>query len=241
MKKVVFPKMVFKQHYLFGLLFLISWTIGLQQASAQSIEGKITISGKQAKKAMLKDVVVYYEPVNQVKSEALAEPHEVIMKNKAYHPRVSVVPVGSELKISNRDSILHNAFSPSRSNQFDLGLYGKNKEKIHLLNRSGVVRIFCNVHYHMVAFVLVIETPYYTLTDENGKFNLEGLPPGKGKLFFWHERANRVVKNITVVANGELAANQKIAVDIPITKRRIPVHKTKTGKSYKKKRRRRGY
>ena len=221
-----------------SMRILIGLSIILSTSSySQTIHGKITLSGKQASKAKKKDVVVYFEPEIKLVIPALEKPYEVIMKNKEYHPRVSAIPVGSTIRISNKDTILHNAFSPSRSNQFDLGLYGKDKEKDHQLDSSGVVRIFCNVHYHMVAYVLVLETPYHTITDDKGHFKLEGVPEGKGKLFFWHERANRVVRNIS----NSASQNKELLVDIPITKRRIPIHKNKSGKSYKNKRRKRRY
>jgi plastocyanin len=222
------------------LLFMMFSVISVP-TQAQNIIGKISLSGKQASKASLKDVVVYFESEIKKLPTPLNIPYQVRMKNKAFHPRVSVVPVGSQLNVSNHDSILHNAFSPSRSNQFDLGLYGKGKQKLHLLDRPGVVKIFCNVHYHMVAYVVVLDTPYYALTDEKGNFILNGLPNESGKLIFWHERGKRVVKNISYLAPSSNARERIIKVDIPITKRRIPAHKTKNGKSYKKKRRKRGY
>lgn len=204
-------------------------------AKKENIIGHIELVGKQASKAKLGDVIVYFEPENRVQPEPLSSPYPIKMKNKSYQPRVSAIPLGSDIQISNHDSILHNAFSPSRSNKFDLGLYGKSEGKFHRFNSAGVVRIFCNVHYHMVAYVLVLDTPYYTKVDSNGDFSLSGLPSGKGKLSVWHERANKVLKNI------ELPYSEPLVIEVAITKRRIPQHTSKTGKSYKKKRRRRKY
>jgi hypothetical protein len=200
-----------------------------------SLSGKVSLSGKQASKANISDVIVYFEPEKALSSLPLIDPYEISMKGKAYHPRVSVIPRGSEVRISNYDSIIHNAFSPSRSNPFDLGLYGKSDGKTHRFERTGVVRIFCNVHYHMVAYVLVLDTPFHTKVGSDGQFKLTDLPAGKGRLVFWHERARQVVRKINLPYTGPLNIN------VPITKRRIPQHNNKSGKSYKKKRRRGRY
>ncbi|MGB0496221.1 MAG: hypothetical protein ACPGJI_07685, partial [Kangiellaceae bacterium] len=231
------------------LSVLVSFLSGVSAESgaksrAESIKGKITLTGKQAEKAKLEDVYVYYQPAHDsLKSKVvpLTEPLNIKMKNKAYVPRVSVVPVGSKIKIENADSILHNAFSPSRPNQFDLGLYKKNSGKVKLLSQSGVVKLFCNVHYRMVAYVLVLDTPYYTRVEKDGSFEisnielLENKTSNKGELVVWHERSKRVIKKIS------LPLTEKLNINLPITKRRIPEHKNKSGKSYKKKGRRRRY
>lgn len=231
----------FKSGLLLGLILCSAY------ASSQSIDGKnslndksslsgkVSLSGKQASKAKISDVIVYFEPEQALSPVPLIDSYEISMKGKAYHPRVSVIPPGSEVRISNYDSIIHNAFSPSRSNPFDLGLYGKSDGKTHRFERTGVVRIFCNVHYHMVAYVLVLDTPFHTKVSSDGRFTLTDLPTGKGRLVFWHERARKVIKKITLPHTGPLN------IDVPITKRRIPEHNNKSGKSYKKKRRRGRY
>jgi plastocyanin len=219
----------FKQFLLLGLFFCSTCVF------SETLNGKVSLVGKLASKAKINDVIVYFEPENAIPPTALTDPYQIKMQGKAYHPRVSAIPLGSEIRISNHDSIIHNAFSPSRSNPFDLGLYGKSDGKTHRFDRAGVVRIFCNVHYHMVAYVLVLDTPFHTKVDRNGQFSLTDLPAGKGRLIFWHERSKKVLRKITLPFDGPLN------IDVPITKRRIPEHSKKSGKSYKKKRRRRRY
>jgi plastocyanin len=240
--------------FVFQFLFLISChyltaiqAIELKEGATvkvTTIKGKITLTGKQSDKAKLEDVFVYYQQEKNSfmpKSTPFPEPLNIKMKNKAYVPRVSVVPAGTEIKIENADSILHNAFSPSRPNQFDLGLYKKNAGKIQVLSHPGVVKLFCNVHYHMVAYVLVLDTPYFTRVQKDGSFEINGIQLkkdvnlNKGKLYLWHERAKRTVRKIILPLSDELELN------LSITKRRIPEHNNKSGKRYKKKRRKRRY
>jgi len=220
---------------LFPAVFLLWLSLLTCQVSAETLSGYISLVGKQASKVKLEDVIVYFEPEMPVTVTPLSSPLVIKMKNKAYHPRISTIPAGSEIVISNHDKILHNAFSPSRSNIFDLGFYGKNEQRLHKLDRSGIVRIFCNVHYHMVAYVLVLDTPFFTQVEDKGFFELDNIPSGKGKLIIWHERASKISRKIT------LPYSNSLSIKLPITKRRIPEHKKKSGKNYKKKRRRRKY
>ena len=203
--------------------------------SAQTLKGKITLTGKNADKANIEETVIYFKPDKSTDTMPLIQPHKVEMIGKKYTPRVSAITVDSEIQIPNHDSILHNAFSLSKPNDFDLGLYKNSEGKRHTFSEPGLVRIFCNVHYHMVAYVLVLDTPYYTQANSDGSFSLDNLPTGKGKLIIWHERSRKKIKTIDLPVEGELNLNLKV------TKRRIPKHKNKSGKSYKKKRRRGRY
>ena len=219
-------KCIFRR-FCFGAMVLFS-----SQSFAASLKGTVVLTGKGADKVNLEDTIIFFEPDKKAKVIPLADPHKIVMKKKSYQPRVSVIPVGTTVQISNYDSILHNAFSPSKPNQFDLGLYGKSEGKLHRFEHAGVVRIFCNVHFHMVAYALVLDTPYYTQANENGEFELNGIPEVSGRLIFWHERTKRVVKKIS------LPVNQAQNIEMVISKRRVPEHNNKSGASYKKKKRR---
>ena len=90
------------------------------------------------------------------------------------------------------------------------------------------------MHFHMVAYTLVLDTPFYTMPNSDGEFVLHNLPSGSGRLTFWHERTKQVVKKLN------LPIEEPQNVNLVISKRRVPEHKNKSGSSYKKKRRRRG-
>lgn len=218
----------------FIIFLLVIWPMSFN-VWAIELQGQLKLVGKNAKKANITETVIYFKPNKPVPVKAFDKPHRIDMKNKSYRPRVSVVPVESDIQISNSDSILHNAFSPSKPNDFDLGLYTKSEGKIHTVKKPGVIRIFCNVHYHMVAYVLALDTPFYTYPDAQGLFYFDNLPEGEGRLIIWHERAKKIVKEVS------LTDKMTIDLELPITKRRIPEHKNKSGKKYKKKKRRRKY
>ncbi|HTQ79658.1 MAG TPA: hypothetical protein VMM92_06655, partial [Thermoanaerobaculia bacterium] len=119
-------------------------------------------------------------------------------------------------------------FSVSPGNAFDLGLYknGPGKEKI--FNNPGLVRIYCNVHPGMVAYILVLDTPYFTAPAADGSFALTGLPRGNGKLTVWHEQAEPWAVTVQLPGVGPAPLSARIEITRPL----VPSHLDKNGKSY---------
>lgn len=92
-----------------------------------------------------------------------------------------VVPLGSTVEFPNEDNDYHNVFSLSRPKKFDAGRYKKNENPAPVVtfDKVGLVRLRCEIHDHMNAVVLVVDSPWTTVTDAAGKFKLTGVPPGK--------------------------------------------------------------
>jgi plastocyanin len=175
----------------------------------------------------LTQAVVWFEPARP-EPVAPAVGVEMSTLRKQFTPRTVVVPVGSSVAFSNQDPILHNAFSVSGRNGFDVGLVGKGGGKSVTFNEPGIVRVFCNVHHAMFANVVVVPTPYYAAPDTSGSFRLEGVPAGPGKLSFWHERGEVVSLPLSVPARGALN------LTFDVTQPRIPPHRNKYGRAYKR-------
>jgi hypothetical protein len=93
-------------------------------------------------------------------------------------------------------------FSLSRAKKFDLGRYAAGKSKAVIMDRPGVVRVFCDIHSHMNAFVLVFNHPFFAVTDVDGRFELPALPPGTYNVVGWYEGDVRVSRAVTVPPNG---------------------------------------
>jgi plastocyanin len=151
---------------------------------------------------------------------------EMVTRKKEFVPHLLVVPVGSTVAFPNQDPILHNVFSVSGDNKFDLGLAGKGSGRPVHFRAAGLVRVFCNVHHSMVAYVLVVDTPYWTRPAADGSFSLAGLPGGPGKLTVWHERAEPGASSITLPARAP--ATVRLEIVIP----RVPTHLNKLGQPY---------
>jgi len=177
--------------------------------------------------------VVYFEPDRPV-PRATAGGLRMVTQRKEFSPRVLVAPKGAKVEFPNRDPILHNVFSVSEPQPFDLGLFGEGEVGQVTFEHAGVVRVFCNVHHDMVGYVLVLDTPFHTRPEGRGGFRLRGLPPGPGTLTVWHEQAEPWSRRIDVPRDG---APAPVAVDLVLSKPRIPPHLDKFGRSYLRRRR----
>ena len=93
-------------------------------------------------------------------------------------------------------------FSLSRAKRFDLGRYAAGKSKAVRMDRPGVVRVFCDIHSHMNAFVLVFNHPFFDVTDVDGRFQLPSLPSGTYTIVAWYEGETRVTRSVVVPPTG---------------------------------------
>ncbi len=195
---------------------------------------ELTEKGKPADKREYQDTVIYFVPNEPVaKGSMLTETKEMKMEKKNFSPRVLPVTTGSTVNFPNLDPILHNAFSISTNNNFDLGLYSGGEKDAHVFDKPGLVRVYCNVHHAMVGYILVFDNAFFTKIEDNGNFKLAGLPETSGKLFIWHPRAKVIKKE---VSTSSLQTGETFKLNL--SKRRIPKHKNKLGESYRKLRKR---
>jgi plastocyanin len=134
--------------------------------------------------------VVYLVPAGGGVPAEVADTALVDQDDLRFEPRVLAVKPGTTVEFQNSDPILHNVFSPSgRDGGFDLGTYPRGDRRSHTFTDPGAYVILCHVHPEMVAYVVVVPTSYHAVADEDGRFRLEGLPPGRYVLAVWHYRA----------------------------------------------------
>jgi plastocyanin len=195
---------------------------------ASSVEGTVAVLGRRGYEKDLSDVVIYLEGGARSPSEAAAE---VRMVRKRFEPRIVVVPVGATVSFPNDDPILHNVFSVSGDNNFDLDLYKRPEVGRKTFEKPGLVRVYCNIHPGMSAFVLVTASQHYTMADKSGRFRIEGVPPGRYTLRAWHERA-REDASVQVEVTAQGSAPVKLELDA--SRYRPARHKNKYGKDYDK-------
>lgn len=120
--------------------------------------------------------------------------------DKEFSPRVTVVPVGSQVWFPNRDSIRHHVYSFSAAKKFDIKLYAGDPPAPVLFDKPGLVVLGCNIHDWMIAYVYVTAAPYFGKTDARGRLSLSGIAAGDYKIGFWHpEQAGpELVKSVNV-------------------------------------------
>jgi plastocyanin len=196
-------------------------------AAGGTITGKVDLVDKPGRRLTdLTDVVVY---LDGVKVKAKPDKASVVMKGKAFIPRVVAVPVGGTVEFPNEDPIFHNAFSVSGPNRFDLALYKRPKTGAQTFQHPGVVKVYCNIHPQMSAVVMVVDNPFFTKVQADGTFTLENVPAGRHRLLAWHERAGEAAVEVTVADKGAQSA-PTLRLDATTYKRQQ--HKNKFGKDY---------
>lgn len=131
-------------------------------------------------------------------------PHRgaVEQRRKEFVPHVLAVPAGSTVGFPNSDPVYHNVFSLSDTKRFDLGLYKGGQSKDVTFTHAGVVRVLCNLHAAMNAYIVVHDEPLAVVTDRGGRFHFRDLPPGRYRLRAWNERAREMVTREVELAPG---------------------------------------
>ena len=150
-----------------------------------------------APESELRHVVVYLKDVAY--RGPLRPTHtEVRQEHETFVPHVVAVTRGSTIEFPNDDPIYHNVFSLSRTKTFDLGRFPKGKSRGERFDKPGVVKVFCQIHSHMSATVLVFDHPWFAIPDEQGNFDLSGVPPGMHEITAWHERLGDTAMSLRV-------------------------------------------
>jgi plastocyanin len=209
------------------------WVLGLcalAGTQAAELRGHVTLDSAGGNTALLDvgDTVVIFKPDAPARAHPLSGDLTMTMHGKSFIPHVLPVTVGTTVRFPNGDPILHNVFSTSKPNDFDMGLYGHGDGKSRTFAQEGLVRVYCNVHHEMFAYILVLDTPYFTRVQEDGSFELRNLPAGPGQLIIWHPR--------TQLWQQPLAALSAAPLDLKLTVVRsgVPAHFNKLGKPYDK-------
>jgi plastocyanin len=183
-----------------GLALLGLAAFPLPGAGQVPVTGRLTILEKHNKPSSdLGQAVLWLEGPHA--PEGRPDTVLIATEDKQFVPRVVVVPLGSTVTFPNHDPFNHNVFSLSKAKSFDLGLYSRGQGRSVTFDQPGVIRVYCNVHAQMRAFVLVRQTGLVTQPGSDGTFRFEQVPPGEYVLHAWHERAKEIQQAV-VVASG---------------------------------------
>src|SRR5215471_19215434 len=147
--------------------------------------------------------VVYLESAPRGAFET-AEGGHVIMdqRNETFVPHVLAIITGTTVDFPNSDAFYHNVFSLSKASRFDLGRYAAGRSRAVRFDKPGIVRVFCDIHSHMNAYILVFSHPFFALTDPEGRYRIENVPPGTYGVIAWNEGTASEPKPIAVPDGG---------------------------------------
>jgi plastocyanin len=147
--------------------------------------------------------VVYLDSAPRGAFEQVETPRAVMdQRGERFVPHVLAITTGTIVDFPNSDRIYHNVFSLSKTRQFDLGRYAVGHSKPVRFDRAGVVRVFCDIHSHMNAFILVFSHPFYSLTDNDGRYRIENVPPGAYNVIAWNEGVSSEARPVVVPDGG---------------------------------------
>jgi hemoglobin len=166
---------------------------------AASLKGTITVDGKPLEGVGL----VQLYPLGKAKTGRRTAKQRVMeQRGKKFAPHLLAVPPGSTVSFPNFDGFYHNVFSGSETQPFDLGLYKNGQSRDIKFDKPGLIRLGCNVHANMAAFVFVIDAPNYVPVDGAKGFTFKSLDPGKYKAVVWSERSARPTEQDIKITDG---------------------------------------
>jgi len=138
--------------------------------------------------APVMDAIVYAVPVSGKLPAAKPAGAVIDQIKRQFVPLVSVAQTGAAITFPNKDNIEHDVYSFSPAKRFELNLYHGIPAKPVVFDNPGLVVMGCNIHDTMVAYLLLVDTPYFAKTDANGHANIDNLPADSYKLMVWHYR-----------------------------------------------------
>jgi plastocyanin len=169
-----------------AVMFLASWAFGSAARTDQesgTVIGEVLINAAPAAGA-----VVYLQPQGSRPSEPAPREVTIIQEQLRFKPSFSVVPAGTTVRFENHDDEIHNIYSKSGANRFDTGAHLPGTVKKVTLKERGAVPLRCRTHQNMRGLIFVSPSPYYSVTDDRGQFEIRNIPSGSYRIEAWHPR-----------------------------------------------------
>jgi plastocyanin len=157
---------------------------------------------KTVRTAEVTNVVVYLEGQGLENVHRNCPPAVLDQRNATFIPHVLSIVKGTTVKIVNRDKTYHNVFSLSSTKKFDIGRRPTGEEVPETFDKAGIVQVFCDIHSHMSAYIIVLDNPLFVQPKADGTYTIEGVPAGKYSIHVWHERFSASPQSV-VVTSGE--------------------------------------
>ncbi|HXY02654.1 MAG TPA: hypothetical protein VEI49_03705 [Terriglobales bacterium] len=222
---------------------LVSASFASSHGAGTSVTLQVQVRARATSKnvALGKDkdssnVIVWLKPLGTAASETPPLPQQkprVIQRHKTFEPHLLVVPVGATVDFPNHDPFFHNVFSVFDGKRFDLGLYEAGATNSVRFDKPGVSFLFCNIHPEMSAVIVVLDTPYYGVSDRGGAVGIANVPEGPFELHVWYERSlAEDLRHLVRVVEVSAAPSTLGTIVIPENEDFTSAHKNKYGQDY---------
>lgn len=169
--------------------------------AAPTLAGTIAVQVRDASSS-IEDAVVYAIPDGRVPPPA-RQTAIMDQKDRMFIPHVLAIQTGTAVQFPNSDDIRHHVYSFSPAKNFQLPLYKGNPASPVVFDKAGVVTLGCNIHDRMAAFIVIVDTPWFTITDGSGRGELRDLPDGRYTLHVWYPDMRRSSRPIDITIDGD--------------------------------------
>jgi plastocyanin len=185
-----------KTRLLFALFVL---TAATRVAAAPAT---LTATVKDSKGAAVTDAVISLIPLDGPAPAPAEPPGEIAQQTQEFLPYVTVVQAGTKVVFPNRDTVQHHVYSLSKAKKFELPLYHPGQKESIVFESAGLVTLGCNIHDWMIAYLLVVPTPWFAKTDEQGRATVEA-PAGRYRVEVWHPRLSAALVQEIALPAGD--------------------------------------
>ena len=184
------------------ILLMFAMLLVAISAKAGEIAGTVNLGRDNSNAA------VYIERIQGKTFPAPAQKPKMDQKQMVFIPHVLPILLGTTVEFHNSDTVLHNVFSPSpAADKINLGTWAAGIVKTYTFKKPGIVVVLCNVHPEMSAYIVAVETPFFDVTDKDGKFSIKDVPAGNYTLVVWHEKLRKnMTQSVTVPEKGSVQA-----------------------------------
>jgi plastocyanin len=157
------------------------------------------VSRPAPKRSEIADVVVFLKDAPP-RADLPASHATITQKDETFEARVVAITRGSTVVFPNFDPFFHNVFSLSRGATFDLGRYPRGEARSRRFASAGLVKVYCHIHSHMSASIMVFDHEHFRIPAADGGFTLDDVPAGTYRVSAWHERIGESVRAVRVEA-----------------------------------------
>lgn len=185
---------------------------------APAIAADLSVTVADVQGLSVPDAAVYLLPL-QGKAPRGSQKGSIEQMDKTFIPYVSVVQAGTAVSFPNKDTVRHHVYSFSAPKVFDLKLYSGTPSQPVVFDKPGLVALGCNIHDWMLAYVLVVETPWFAVSKDRGNAVVENVPAGDYNMLIWHPRMKEEMMQQIKVGAAAQAVRVRVTLSKPDLRR----------------------